>query len=78
MLGWSFRYPYSQTRRIVALVTLLSFLFAPVLPALALDATRGGVLPQPLPLFPGRQLVESRYQQLAGGSELFELHQFYQ
>ena len=52
MIGWSFRYLYSQTRRIVALVTLLSFLFAPVLPALALDATRGGVLPQPLPLFP--------------------------
>ena len=52
MLGWSFRYPYSLTRRIVALVTLLSFLFAPVLPAWALDATRGGVLPQPLPLFP--------------------------
>ncbi len=52
MLGWSFSYLYSQTRRIVALVTLLSFLFAPVLPALALDATRGGALPQPLPLFP--------------------------
>ena len=52
MIGWSFSYLYSQTRRIVALVTLLSFLFAPVLPALALDATRGGVLPQPLPLFP--------------------------
>ncbi len=52
MIGWSFSYLYSQTRRIVALVTLLSFLFTPVLPALALDATRGGVLPQPLPLFP--------------------------
>ena len=52
MLGWSFRYLYSQTRRIVAFVTLLSFLFAPVLPAWALDATRGGALPQPLPLFP--------------------------
>ena len=52
MIGWSFRYLNSQTRRIVALITLLSFLFAPLLPALAMDATRNGVLPQPLPLFP--------------------------
>ena len=35
-----------------SLVTLLSFLFAPLLPALAMDATRNGALPQPLPLFP--------------------------
>jgi hypothetical protein len=33
-------------------VTLMSFLLGPAFPALAMNAARGGVLPQPLPLFP--------------------------
>jgi hypothetical protein len=42
----------SIARRFIAAITLLSFLCAPVFPALALDAQLGGALPQPLPLFP--------------------------
>ncbi|HYJ15899.1 MAG TPA: hypothetical protein VE170_10450 [Candidatus Limnocylindria bacterium] len=52
MIGRSFLYLNLPSRRIVALVTMLSFLFAPLLLALAMDATRNGVLPQRLPLFP--------------------------
>lgn len=42
----------SQSRRVVALVTLLVLMFAPLVRVLAMEATRGGALPQPLPLFP--------------------------
>lgn len=52
MLRRPFRIQNKQFRRVIALVTLLSFLLAPVLPALAMDAQLGGPLPQPLPLFP--------------------------
>ena len=37
---------------VIALLTLLTFLSSSVLPAWAMDSARGGVLPQPLPLFP--------------------------
>lgn len=46
------RFRTSELRRLIAAITLLSFLSAPVLPALAMDAQLGGPLPQPLPLFP--------------------------
>ena len=42
----------SKVRRIIAAITLLSFLSAPVVSALAMDTQLGGPLPQPLPLFP--------------------------
>jgi len=48
----SIRWQYSKVRRVIASVTLISFLSAPVLPAIAMDAQLGGSLPQPLPLFP--------------------------
>ncbi len=37
---------------LVALATLITFLSGSVVPIWALDASRGGALPQPLPLFP--------------------------
>ena len=52
MRGRLFRRQNSRVRRVIASVTLLSFLFAPALSALAMDAQLSGPLPQPLPLFP--------------------------
>lgn len=52
MRGRPFRCSNSKLRQIIASVTLLSFLAAPVAPALAMQAQLGGSLPQPLPLFP--------------------------
>jgi len=49
------RYFRILTRRapaLIALLTLLSFLSTGVVPAWAMNSTRGGALPQPLPLFP--------------------------
>jgi len=49
------RYFRILTRRapaLIALLTLLSFLSTGVVPAWAMNSTRGGGLPQPLPLFP--------------------------
>ena len=49
------RYFRILTRRapaLIALLTLLSFLSTGVVPAWAMNFTRGGALPQPLPLFP--------------------------
>ena len=43
------------TRRVlslIALLTLFSFLSSGVVPAWAMNSTRGGPLPQPMPLFP--------------------------
>jgi hypothetical protein len=52
MSGQPIRFHNSKVRRVIAAITLLSFLSAPVLPVLAMDAQLGGPLPQPLPLFP--------------------------
>ena len=41
-----------RSRAIFAWVTLTTFLFSSAVPALAMNASRGGALPQPLPLFP--------------------------
>ena len=49
------RYFRILTRRapaLIALLTLLSFLSTGVVPAWAMNSTRSGALPQPLPLFP--------------------------
>src|SRR5262245_66370129 len=49
------RYFHLLTRRIpavIALVTLITFLSTSMVPAWAMNAGRGGALPQPLPLFP--------------------------
>src|SRR5512132_503761 len=42
----------SIARRLIASITLISFLSAPIFSALAMEAQLGGPLPQPLPLFP--------------------------
>lgn len=52
MVSIRFRRSNAQCRRVMAVVTLVSFLFAPLTSVLAMDASRGGALPQPLPLFP--------------------------
>ena len=48
----AFRLLSRNCSSIVALLTLVTFLTSSVLPAWAMDSARGGVLPQPLPLFP--------------------------
>ncbi len=52
MVSSRFRRLSLQSRRVVTLVTLLSLVFAPLAPVLAMEAIRGGALPQPLPLLP--------------------------
>ena len=52
MRGQPIRFHNSKIRRFIAAATLISFLSAPLFPALAMDALLGGLLPQPLPLFP--------------------------
>lgn len=52
MIGSAVRFFRLQTHKFVAFVTIWSFLAAPVPPAMAMDASRGGALPQPQPLFP--------------------------
>ena len=47
-----FRSLAKRSRIIFAWVTLITFLFSAAVPALAMNAGRGGALPQPLPLFP--------------------------
>ena len=41
-----------RSKYVFAWVTMLTFLISSITPALAMNATRGGALPQPLPLFP--------------------------
>lgn len=53
MIRQSFRYLSKQSKVIFAWVTLLTFLISSAVPAAAvMNATQGGALPQPLPLFP--------------------------
>jgi len=52
MIGRSFRFKNSKVHRVIASITLFSFLSAPLVPALAMDAQLDAPLPQPLPLFP--------------------------
>ena len=47
-----FRFLSNRWPSLVALVTLVAFLASSTIPALAMNSTRGGALPQPLPLFP--------------------------
>ena len=52
MISRSFRFLAKPSKIIFAWLTLVTFVSSSVVPALAMDATRGGALPQPLPLFP--------------------------
>ena len=53
MIRQSFRYLSKQSKIIFAWVTLLTFLLGSAVPAAAvMNATKGGALPQPLPVFP--------------------------
>ena len=53
MIRQSFRYLSKQSKIIFAWVTLLTFLLSSTVPAAAvMNATQGGALPQPLPVFP--------------------------
>jgi hypothetical protein len=52
MLRLYFRFLAIRARALVALLTLFSFLSISIVPAWAMNSTRGGALPQPLPLFP--------------------------
>ena len=47
-----FRFLSNRWPSLVALVTLVAFLASSTIPAWAMNSTRGGALPQPLPLFP--------------------------
>ena len=47
-----FRFLTEQIPSVIALLTLLAFLATSIVPAWAMSSVRGGVLPQPLPLFP--------------------------
>ena len=47
-----FRLLARQSKSIFAWLTLVAFLASSAVPALAMNASRGGALPQPLPLFP--------------------------
>jgi len=52
MVGDSFRLLSKQGKKFFASASLLTFLMSSSVPALAMNAIRGGPLPQPLPLFP--------------------------
>jgi hypothetical protein len=52
MIRRYFRFLARRAPALVALVTLFSFLSISIVPAWAMNSTRGGALPQPLPLFP--------------------------
>ena len=52
MIRRYFRFLTRRAPALVALLTLFSFLSISVVPAWAMNSTRGGALPQPLPLFP--------------------------
>ena len=52
MNGHTFLLLSRKCARIVALLTLVTFLATSVFSASAMNSVRGGALPQPLPLFP--------------------------
>ena len=52
MIQRAFRFLSRRATSLVAIVTLLTFFSGLLTPAWAMDSTRGGALPQPLPLFP--------------------------
>jgi len=52
MIRRYFRFLTRRAPSLIALLTLLSFLSTSIAPAWAMNSTRGGALPQPLPLFP--------------------------
>jgi hypothetical protein len=52
MIRRYFRFLARRAPALVALLTLFSFLSISIVPAWAMNSTRGGALPQPLPLFP--------------------------
>lgn len=52
MIRRNFRILTRRAPALIALLTLLSFLSTGVVPAWAMNSTRGGTLPQALPLFP--------------------------
>src|SRR5262245_13460140 len=47
-----FRFLSNRWPAFIALVTLVTFLASSTVPVWAMNSTRGGALPQPLPLFP--------------------------
>jgi len=52
MIRRFYRFLTRRAPSLIALLTLFSFLSSGVVPAWAMNSTRGGSLPQPLPLFP--------------------------
>jgi hypothetical protein len=52
MHRFKFPVPSKGLTSAVAALTMVAFLVGSTLPTLAMDALRGGALPQPLPLFP--------------------------
>ena len=52
MIRFSLRFLSKRSKALFAWITLATFLSSSAVPALAMNATQGGGLPQPLPLFP--------------------------
>ena len=52
MIRYSLRFLSKRSKALFAWITLVTFLSGSAVPALAMNATQGSALPQPLPLFP--------------------------